>query len=187
MLQFESGTPIFRIREGTEEKLPTYLYYTQEMFSSDMNCEVCEEPEETREVRTGDPVKTLQTGDVVFSPTSQKAALVDARHDGYLMTKNFYRIIPDSHTDSAYLVYLINEDPEFKKNLNRERSGGLAVVSVSDLKKIQWPKFPSLEIQEKIGQIYLDQKKISALTARRTRNQEQLVLESLRRIIREGE
>lgn len=49
-------------------------------------------------------------GDIIFSLISGKATIVGARHQGYLFTQNYVKIITDEKIDSKYLVYILNED-----------------------------------------------------------------------------
>lgn len=126
----------------------------------------------------------LQPGDVVYSQSSQTASPVSDRHIGYVLSQNYLVLRPDKDLlDPNYLVFMINEEPWFRKELcSRFQGTALYRVSARDLESLEFPELPDLEIQKVIGQIYLDQKKLTALRKRVADNKEKLVLASLKGI-----
>lgn len=66
--------------------------------------------------------------------------------------------------DSAYLLYLLNEDHMIEKEMRRKSNGiNSHLISVRELENLRLPKLPSLEEQKIIGDLYLNLKKLTRL------------------------
>ncbi|WP_298070680.1 restriction endonuclease subunit S [uncultured Faecalibaculum sp.] len=164
-------------KEGVSKPL-----YSQDTFNQDLERGGTDRSVDHKwsEANTGG----LQSGDVVYSQSSQTASPVSDRHIGYVLSQNYLVLRPDKDLlDPNYLVFMINEEPWFRKELcSRFQGTALYRVSARDLESLEFPELPDLEIQKVIGQIYLDQKKLTALRKRVADNKEKLVLASLKGI-----
>lgn len=165
MFKTEAGSPQFRFRESSNPKDPVYLCYSSENLEADLSLENDAESEFLiRKIRTAEPVKTLKTGDVIYSLTSRKAAVVQDLHDGYLFTQNFVRFLPDETIDPTYLVYLLNEDSSIARQLRQDGNEEIRPrVNVKRLSALTLPELPDLKTQKIIGSVYLAQKKLNRL------------------------
>ena len=117
VVELKSGTPQVRISETLDTHAPVYLSYGQSELDDDC-CGKLSQAEESNKIRTNDSVSTLNAGDVVFSLTSGKAALVSESHNGYLFTQNYVMLKPKAILAPAYLAYLLNEDGDIRKQLS---------------------------------------------------------------------
>ncbi|MFT4008004.1 MAG: restriction endonuclease subunit S, partial [Lacrimispora sp.] len=116
VVEFISGSPQFRIKEVLDKEAPRYNYYGQSDMEEDL-AGIDFNSNDKKQVRTFDKVNTLCQGNVVFSLISGKSAIVGINHQGYLYTQNYVNLVTDEKMDSKYLVYLLNEDPFMKKQL----------------------------------------------------------------------
>lgn len=180
----ETGTPQFRITVSESNDSVVYYYYTQEMLIRDLEFDDLEENlKEIRQIRTDDQVITVRTGDLVVSSISGDAAIVGLVHDGFMLTKNFYKLIPNPNLDTAFLLYLLNENQMIKKEMMKYANGvGMRFISVRDLEKMTLPKIPSLEEQKMVGNLYLNLKKLTRLRKKNAEQKEKIVLAQLKKM-----
>ncbi|MFA1014315.1 restriction endonuclease subunit S [Dubosiella newyorkensis] len=180
----ESGIPQFRIRVSESDESPVYYYYTQDMLQRDLELDDTEENlKEARQIRTNDSVMVVHTGDLIVNSITGDAAIVQPVHNGFMLTKNFYRIVPNSNLDSAYLLYLLNEDHMIEKEMRRKSNGiNSHLISVRELENLRLPKLPSLEEQKIIGDLYLNLKKLTRLKKKNSERKEKVVLAQLKKL-----
>lgn len=98
----------------------------------------------------------LNSGDVVFSQSAQKMAIVQPQHAGMLISANFIRLVFNQELfDPLYFVYLYNEDTQFAKQLlrTRQQSNLLERLTTESLKQLELPA-TALETQQQIAAIY---------------------------------
>lgn len=177
--EFVSGSPQFRITEIKDDKAPLYTYYRQSEIENDLTG-MGSNSDDRKQVRTFDQVNTLCQGDLVFSLISGKATIVSARHEGYLYTQNYVKLITVNHVDSKYLVYLLNEDRFIRKQLLLGLQGSQVLkYTLKQVKDLELLHLPTLGKQEIIGELYFNQLRSEALKNRVTRLETILVLERL--------
>lgn len=166
LIQFQSGSPQFRITETFELSAPVYVYYSQTDLTDDL-AGILSSDINNKKVRTKDTVNTLMEGDLLFSLISGTATIVSKEHEGYLYTQNYVKMMPDHIMDPRFLVYLINENILIKKQFNAGLQGSQVIkYTLKQLKEIELPKLPSVEKQRMIGEIYFKQLRLKALKKR---------------------
>jgi restriction endonuclease S subunit len=171
IVQFISGSPQFRITEVKDIKAPLYTYYRQSEI---------ENADDRKQVRTFDQVNTLCQGDLVFSLISGKSTIVSARHEGYLYTQNYVKLITNENVDSKYLVYLLNEDKFIRKQLLLGLQGSQVLkYTLKQVKDLELFHLPTLGKQEVIGELYFNQLRSEALRNRITKLETLLLIERL--------
>lgn len=169
----ESGISQFRINDTNNPEAPRYFMYGQSELESDANLEVSDSLN-SQQRSTFDDIKTLQTGDVVLGLLSGTAAVVSECHDGYIYTQNFLKLIPDDELDSKYLVYLLNESKDIKRQIfNSSQGSAIIKLSANQIKRLKLPKLLPLDRQKVIGEIYFKQKKLTALKKRKLELEQQ--------------
>lgn len=89
------------------------------------------------------------------------------RHEGYLYTQNYIKLFTDCSVEPAFLVYLLNENREVRKQFQMGLQGSsILKYTIKQLRELELPHLPSLEKQKIIGEIYLKQLKVEALKKR---------------------
>ena len=170
-----SGTPQFRISEERRSDAPAYCIFSQADLEDDLRG-VSSISGARRKIRTFDSVCTVSKGDVVFSLLSGTAAVVQIEHDGYLLTQNYVLLSPSELIDPLYLVYLLNENREIKRQLYRSQQGSATMkYTLNQLGSLKLPMLPSREKQRLIGEVYFAQLKLEALRKREAELETQLV------------
>ena len=180
-VEVESGTPQFRIAETADSAAPVYTFYSQGDLEDDLKG-VSNKGAANKQIRTFDNVKTLAPGEVVFSLLSGVAAIIQPAHAGYLLTQNYAVLLPSRAIDPRYLVYVLNEDRYVKRQLHIGQQGSITMkFTMKQLDDLRLPALPSLERQECIGDLYLNQLKLEALKKRVSELETVYVLESMRK------
>lgn len=175
-----SGTPQFRIVESTDSAAPTYLFYGQADLDGDLRGSPM--PEVARKlIRTSDSVVTTAVGDIVFSLLSGNAALVQPEHNGYLLTQNYAKLVPSDSLDKRYLVYLLNESSQIRRQLRMGCQGSVTLkFTLGQVRSLVLPRLPSREKQGLIGELYLNQLRLDACRKRAADLETALVLGTIR-------
>ncbi|HIR91293.1 MAG TPA: restriction endonuclease subunit M [Candidatus Limicola stercorigallinarum] len=180
LASFETGTAQFRIREDTGADSKTYSFYTQ----ADLDDDLKQMPtsQTTRKcMRTSDSVVTVATGDVLFSLVSGSAAIVQAERSGLLITQNYVVIKPSNNIDPRFLVYLLNENPEIRKQLRIGQQGSATMkYTLKQLTSLQAPPIPDFRRQALIGETYLNQLRLTALRNHASELETMLVFDMLK-------
>jgi len=173
------GTPQSRLRENsTKGNAKSYIYYGQLEMDEDLaNMPYSNSNEKT--VITTDKVDLVHPGDVIFGFVSGRATLVRPIHDNYLFTQNFVKLEPRFTIDPKYLVYLFNENPAIRDQLERRRHG-TRVITMKQLRELELPILPSYEKQKIIGELYFNQKQLDSLRYRTAELQNQYIMEILK-------
>lgn len=153
---FQIGQVLTRTQEEKDSDLKAYHIYLGEHFLKDSNVLMVSEPIEEKFFRTRQTVLTANEGDLLISLTTNKAAIVNQKHDGYLLTSNYVIVDYDiSKLDPDYFCYVYNESLEIKKQIASNIQGSTLVTRLS---LIQMRKFtitcPLLDEQVMIGDIY---------------------------------
>lgn len=176
LVEFQVGSPQFRIKESVADAATTYKFYSQNDLEEDLTgVELA--TEEAKQIATTDEVTTVTSGDLVFSLISGRAAIVRKEHDGYLYTQNYVVIEPGTEVDSKYLVYLLNEDREVAHQFWLGLQGSMVMkYTVKQLRELKIKKLPNLDKQQAIGDIYFKQMRIQALRKRIAENETLLTL-----------
>ena len=178
---FHSGTPQFRISESSDAGAPVYAFYSQADLENDLTG-VPDSSSAKKCVRTFDAVKTVSTGDVVFSLLSGTAAIAHIEHNGYLITQNYVVIAPSGDIDPRYLVYLLNENRQIRHQLRISQQGSITMkYTLVQVKALTMPPLPSRERQELIGETYLNQLRLEALRKRTAKLETTIMLEAIRK------
>lgn len=182
LMKIQTGTPQFRISESTNETAPTYLYYGQSEVENDLaGIELGKS--DNKQIRTTDEVNQVTTGDVIFSLISGRTTLVSERYNGYLFTQNYVKLIPSNKLDAKYLIYLLNENIEIKRQLQKSLQGSAIMkYTVKQIKDLLIPTLPKLEKQRLIGELYFNRLKLQALRNRATNAETTILLTQLREI-----
>jgi Type I restriction modification DNA specificity domain. len=180
MVEFVSGSPQFRIKETSDEKAPLYSYYGQPNLEADL-VGIDSNGIDDKQVRTFDKVNTLCQGDVVFSLISGKSTIVGVKHQGYLYTQNFVKLVDGKKIDSKYLVFLLNEDQSIKKQFQMGLQGSQVLkYTLKQVKELELPDLPKLDRQRMIGELYFNQLRLEALRTRAANSETTIVLEKIR-------
>jgi restriction endonuclease S subunit len=175
-----SGSPQFRIKEVFDDKAPRYTFYGQQDIEDDL-VGINSNGSDNKQVRTFDKVNTLSQGDVVFSLISGKSTIVAAKHQGYLYTQNYVKLVNNEKIDSKYLVYLLNEDKFVGKQLQMGLQGSQVLkYTLKQVKELELPDLPAIEKQRIIGELYFNQLRLEALKNRVANSETSLLLEKLK-------
>lgn len=161
--QLTSGFPQFRIDESDATFKP-YKMYNKSDFDYDLSKENTRS-NDNKIIRTDrEDITLLKKGDIIFSLIWGQATIITEFTDGYYYTQGFVKIDPTNKIDSQYLVYLLNEDKDIKKQFSFGLQGSMVVkYTVALLKSITIKKIPNLNNQKLIGQIYFDTLKITSI------------------------
>lgn len=180
---FQSGTSQFRIREDPHEEAPAYFFYGQSDLEEDLTGLPVSDVQR-RQVRTFDSVCVATEGDVVFSLISGTAAIVQASHTGFLLTQNYIVLEPTEGLDSRYLLYLLNEHVDVRRQLRLGQQGSIVIkYTVGQLKKLELPPLPPMGRQQAIGELYCNQFRLEALRKRASELETTLVLEHIKEVV----
>jgi hypothetical protein len=178
--ELNSGTPQFRIKESTDSDAPVYFFFGQPEMEDDL-IGVETNIGTRRQIRTFDNVGTLQSGDLVFSLISGKAAIVRSSHDGYLYTQNYVRLIPTPIINAGYLTYMLNEDANIKRQMQSSQQGSVTMkFTIRQLTNLIFPIPPPIEKQRVIGELYFNQLRLAALKKKVATAETTLVIEKLK-------
>ena len=181
-VRFLSGSPQFRITESDGGWASEYWMYSQSDLLEDLTGVEAGDGG-SKKIRTADDVSTLYEGDIIFSLISGNACIVSKKHEGYLYTQNYIKLFTDGFMDSAFLVYLLNEDKRMKKQFWTGLQGSFVLkYTLKQLKELELPPLPSLEKQRIIGAVYLKQLKVEALKKKAAQEEKMLLLGRLERI-----
>lgn len=161
-VDFVGGTPQSRLFSTIDTNAPVYKIYGQANIQADLVDD--NEIINNNQIRTFDNVKTLYDGDVIFNLISGQAANVRLRHEGFLQTQNFVKIIPNEKLDRHYLVFLLNEDELIMRQLLGSLQGSAVIkYTLSQLKALKINRLPTIEEQKIIGKTYFDQIRLNWL------------------------
>lgn len=182
VVKFISGSPQFRIKEVLDNQAPLYIYYGQTDLEADL-VDIHADGSGSKQVRTFDKVNTLCEGDIVFSLISGKSTIIGAKHQGYLYTQNYIKLVAGEKIDAKYLVFLLNEDNLIEKQLEVGLQGSQVLkYTLKQLKDLELPDLPTVEKQRIIGEIYFKQLRMEALRNRAAKAETTIVLEKLREV-----
>jgi len=180
LVEFNSGTPQFRIRESLDADAPVYYYYGRSEMDVDLTgVEVWNSNK--RQIRTSDGVATLISGDLVLSLITGKAAIVRDSHNRYLYTQNYVKLAPVSEVDTAYLAYILNENADIKQQMLSSQQGSETLkFTLKQLRNLLIPTPPLIKKQRIIGELYSNQLRLAALKKRVAATETKLILRKLR-------
>lgn len=180
LIKFDSGSAQFRIKETLDRNAPLYKFYSQtDMLDglSGLNSE-----SDNKHIRTYDEVKTTSVGDIIFSLISGTTSIVSEQQSNYIYTQNYIKLTPNGKIDSKYLVYLINQSKDIRKQFSLGIQGSQVFKYTSkQLKELQVSEFPPLEKQKIIGNIYFKQIRLQSLKERVAKLETELLLEKLQK------
>lgn len=180
VVKFVSGSPQFRIIETSDYKAPLYTYYGQPDLEGDL-VGMDSNGNDGKQVRTFDKVNTLGQGDVVFSLISGKSTIVGVKHQGYLYTQNYVKLVAGDKVDSKYLVFLLNEDQSIKKQFQMGLQGSQVLkYTLKQVKELELPDLPTIGRQRVLGELYFNQLRLEALKIRVANSETMILLEKLR-------
>ncbi|MGT2906758.1 restriction endonuclease subunit M [Streptococcus dentiloxodontae] len=182
---FQTGNPQTRIKKSLEKSAPIYRFYSQEHLEADLHSHKNQRVND-KLIHTFDDVQLLSEGDLIYSMITGQGAIVSKEHADYLFTQNFVKITPHRGLSKKYLLYLLNESKNVKKQIVLNLQGSLVrKVTISVLKDIVLPPLPNLERQELIGGLYLNQLRLETLKKERRKKEHMLMMEKLKRIVDE--
>ena len=175
-----TGTPQFRIKESLSDTAPTYFFYGQQELENDIvNLELSKES--PKSISTLDELNLVHEGDILFSLISGRTTIVNKKHQGYLYTQNYVKLIPKNVVGSKYLVYLLNESDLIRKQWSKGLQGSAVLKhTVKQLRELELPKIHSYEKQKIIGDIYFKQLRLQALKMRVADAEKLLTIEKLK-------
>lgn len=180
IVELNSGTSQFRIKESLSADAPTYFFFGQLEMEDDLTG-IETHGGSGKQIRTSDSVGTLESGDLVFSLISGRATIVQSSHDGYLFTQNYVRLTPAPHFDARYLAYMLNEDDEIKRQLHSGQQGSVTLkFTIRQLSDLLFPIPPPIEKQRVIGELYFNQLRLAALKKRVVTLETTLIAEKLK-------
>jgi restriction endonuclease S subunit len=178
--ELNSGTPQFRIKESFNDDAPTYFFFGQSEIEDDLTG-IETHRNSRKQIRTYDNVGTLESGDLVFSLISGKATIVRRSHSGFLFTQNYVRLAPAPLIDAEYLVYMLNENPDIKRQLHSGQQGSVTLkFTIRQLSDLLFPIPPPMEKQRVIGELYFNQLRLAALKKRVAALETTAILEKLK-------
>ncbi|WP_208423157.1 restriction endonuclease subunit S domain-containing protein [Latilactobacillus fragifolii] len=156
-VEFVSGSPQSRLFVSMNESDPSYCIYGQSELKADLvQSETASN--EGRQIRTPDKVMILSEGDIIFYLVSGEASVVGKKHVGYLQTQNFIKLIPNQDLDAHYLVFLLNQDHNIKRQLVSSLQGTMVIkYTLAQLKALRINKLPPIDEQRLIGRMYFNQ------------------------------
>ena len=94
----------------------------------------------------------------------------------------YVKLIPGKHIDKKYVIYLLNESDNIKKQWSSGLQGTMVLkYTIKQLKELELSKLPSFNKQEIIGNIYFYQLKLQALKERVVKNEKLILFEQLKR------
>lgn len=160
-----SGTPQFRIKEVANKDTPIYFVIGQAEVERDLNGTISNLVDySSKKIQTGDAVNTVHSGDILFSLISGVATVVSDAHDGYLYTQNYIKLELTKEIDKKFIVYILNEDSFIRTQLKKGLQGSAVLkYTMNQLRELKLPKFPAIEKQKIIGDIYFSQLKLEKL------------------------
>lgn len=175
-----TGTPQFRIKESLSDTAPTYYFYGQQELENDIvNLELSKES--PKSISTLDELNLVHEGDILFSLISGRTTIVRKKHQGYLYTQNYVKLIPKNVIGSKYLVYLLNESDLIRKQWSKGLQGSAVLKhTVKQLRELELPKIHSYEKQKIIGDIYFKQLRLQALKMKVADAEKLLTIEKLK-------
>lgn len=175
-----TGTPQFRIKESLSDTAPTYYFYGQQELENDIvNLELSKES--PKSISTLDELNLVHEGDILFSLISGRTTIVNKKHQGYLYTQNYVKLIPKNVVGSKYLVYLLNESDLIRKQWLKGLQGSAVLKhTVKQLRELELPQIHSYEKQKIIGDIYFKQLRLQALKMRVADAEKLLTIEKLK-------
>lgn len=180
LVEFVSGSPQFRIRETSDATAPLYTYYGQPDLEADL-VGMDSNGSDGKQVRTFNRVNTLGQGDVVFSLISGRSTIVGVKHQGYLYTQNYVKLVVGNKVDSKYLVFLLNEDQFIMKQFQTGLQGSQVLkYTLKQVKELELLDLPIIERQRMIGELYFNQLRLEALRNRAAKSETNIVMEKLR-------
>lgn len=156
-VEFVSGSPQSRLFVSMNESDPSYCIYGQSELKADL-VQSETSSNEGRQIRTPDKVMILSEGDIIFNLVSGEASVVGKKHVGYLQTQNFIKLIPNQDLDTHYLVFLLNQDHNIKRQLVSSLQGTMVIkYTLAQLKALIINKLPPIDEQRLIGRMYFNQ------------------------------
>jgi hypothetical protein len=180
IVELNSGTPQFRIKESLDADAPTYFFFGQPEMEDDLTG-IKTHGGGRKQIRTTDNVATLDDGDLVFSLISGKATIVRNDHSGYLFTQNYVRLAPTPQVDAGYLVYMLNEVADINRQLQSTSQGSVTLkFTIRQLSDLLFPIPPPIERQRVMGELYFNQLRLAALKKRVAALETTLIVEKLK-------
>jgi len=180
IVELNSGTPQFRIKESLNADAPSYFFFAQQEMEEDLTG-IETNGDRGKRIRTSDNVGILESGDLVFSLISGKAVIVRNSHIGYLFTQNYVRLVPAPLVDAAYLAYMLNENADIRRQLLSGQQGSVTLkFTIRQLSDLIFPILPPIEKQRVIGELYFNQLRLVALKKRVAALEATLIVERLK-------
>lgn len=180
IITVSSGTPQFRIKESTLSDAISYSFYGQQELENDLvGVEVTKE--DAKKVSTSDQISLLMENDILFSLISGRTTIVRKKHQGYLYTQNYIKLVPNKDVDGKYLVYILNESDFIRKQWAKGLQGSAVLKhTIKQLRELELPKLHSYEKQKIIGDIYFKQLRLQALKTRVADTERLLTMEKIK-------
>lgn len=149
-------------------------FYNMENFDHDLN--LLEESKHNNTLSN----EILKFRDIVISVSLFKAVVVSTKHDGKIFDNNFIKVkINKEYMNPCYFIYLVNEDNEVKRQVEKEQQGTLIRrISIKALNEIK-VKIPKKEIQYKIGLAYKYTKNITYWQMKKIELERRIILQYL--------
>ncbi|MGV0168937.1 restriction endonuclease subunit M [Furfurilactobacillus sp. WILCCON 0119] len=180
LVQTISGSPQFRIEETLDKTAPLYFYYGQAELENDL-IGIDLTPSDAKQIRTANTVKTVHSGDAIFSLISGRASIARKKHQDYLLTQNYIKLKPSKKLDAKYLTYLLNEDNSIKHQFQDSMQGSIIFkYTVKQIKELRFTNLPTLKVQELIGEVYFNYLHLQAIRKRRITIENAAMLEILK-------
>lgn len=182
IVTLESGTSQSRITESNGTGSRLYWFYGHAEMENDLT-DLDVSTEDGKWIRTKDDACVVQAGDIVFGLLSGKATVVRPNHHGFLLTQNYVKIIPCDSIDPAFLVYLLNESVDIRRQLLTDQQGSVTMrFTVRQLANLVLADLPSMAIQKAIGELYFNQLKLAALRKRQADLETLLVTRKIKEV-----
>ena len=125
----------------------------------------------------------VHTGDLVFEYQSARTAIVQADNDGKIINQNFGKIIISSkQLDKKFLCFYLNEASESKRQYYLANQGMIKRITSRVVESIRIPKLVK-QVQENLGQAYLNSIRLETLARRKSILQRKLLKTKLQNFL----
>ncbi|WEV38160.1 hypothetical protein OZX58_05270 [Lactobacillus sp. ESL0680] len=182
LFEFKSGSLQSRLEVNNKSNTKSYFVYDRNCYLED-TFQSLTNNSKTKQIKTISDVVLVKQGDLIFNLQSGKAAIITQKHDKYILTQNFVKLIPRTSVSIEYILFLLNESKCFDRQIKKYLQGSIVFkYTTKILKEIIVPEL-SVENQKSIGKLYVDQLKQSNQLYKNILNRDRIVYQILDNII----
>lgn len=179
----QGGIPLARIPKSTDQSAISYKVFSQSDIEECLTGFPSGNNQPTQIITQAVVLQPLE-GDVIFNLITGMAAVIDEVDRPAMLTQNFVRIRLSDKVDAAFLVYLLNRSKKIKNTLLGGLQGSTILkFSVKQLKELELPDLPDIDVQRHIGSVYLKQLRREALKKRVADLETLLIMNKLEEVL----